>query len=102
MNNRRCLLRQRPPGKGKPMKTTYTTFGTCARFIDIELDGEAIKEVRFIGGCAGNTRGLAALVQGMPVTQVIERLKGTPCRGNTSCPDQLAKALAELAIQKAS
>lgn len=83
------------------MKTTYTTFGTCARFIDIELDGPTVREVRFIGGCAGNTRGVANLVQGRPVVEVIELLKGIHCRDNTSCPDQLARALQELTLQQA-
>ncbi len=83
------------------MKTTYTTFGTCARFIDIELDGDTIKEVRFIGGCAGNTRGVAKLVKGLPVTEVIAQLKGINCRGNTSCPDQLAQALQQLTLKQA-
>jgi len=84
------------------MKTTYTTAGTCARFIDIELDGDRIEEIRFIGGCTGNSRGVAALAKGMPVAEVIERLKGTVCRGATSCPDQLARALEEMLLKKAS
>ncbi len=84
------------------MKTTYSTFGTCARFIDIELDGERVQSVRFIGGCKGNAQGISALIKGMPITEVIERLEGISCRGTTSCPDQLSKALKELAFSKAS
>lgn len=84
------------------MKTTYTTFGTCSRFIDIELEGDLIKEVRFVGGCAGNTRGVAVLAAGMPVNAVIERTKGIICRNHTSCPDQLARALESLLLQQAS
>lgn len=76
------------------MKTTYTTHGTCARFIDIELEDDRVKEIRFIGGCAGNAQGVAALVQGLPVQEVISRLSGLECRGGTSCPDQLSQALA--------
>ena len=76
------------------MKSTYTTYGTCARFIDIELDGDLIKEVRFIGGCSGNAQGVAALVQGQPAQDVVTRLKGLECRSGTSCPDQLSQALA--------
>jgi uncharacterized protein (TIGR03905 family) len=83
------------------MKTTYSTFGTCARFIDIELDGPIVQEVRFIGGCAGNTRAVANLVKGLPVTEVIAQLKGIACRGNTSCPDQLAQALQQLTLKQA-
>ena len=84
------------------MKTTYTTFGTCSRFIDIELDGIVVKEVRFVGGCAGNTRGVAALASGMTIDEVVQRTKGIRCRGNTSCPDQLARALESLALKQAS
>jgi len=76
------------------MKTTYTTYGTCARFIDIELDGERIREVRFVGGCSGNAQGVAALVRGLPAREVIGRLQGLQCRSGTSCPDQLSQALA--------
>lgn len=82
------------------MKCTYTTFGTCARFIDIELDGPILREVRFIGGCAGNTRGVANLVKGRAVSEVIDQLKGIACRDNTSCPDQLARALQQLSLQQ--
>lgn len=84
------------------MKTTYTTFGTCSRFIDIDVEGGLVKEVRFVGGCAGNTQGVAALAAGMPVGAVIERTKGIVCRNGTSCPDQLARALESLALQQAS
>ncbi len=84
------------------MKTTYATSDTCARFIDIELDGDRVQSVRFIGGCKGNAQGISALVKGMLVTEVIEQLQGIICRGNTSCPDQLSKALKELTFRKAS
>ena len=84
------------------MKTTYTTYGTCARFIDIEIDGDRIEEVNFIGGCTGNTRGLSVLLKGMSVQEVIGRLKGIACRGESSCPDQLAKALEAMLLKMAS
>ena len=72
----------------------YKTKGVCSRSIDIELDGDTIKSVKFNGGCNGNTKGIASLVQGMKIDDVIARLKGTDCGGRgTSCPDQLAKAL---------
>lgn len=83
------------------MKTTYNTSGTCSRSIDIELDGDLIREVRFTGGCSGNTQGVATLVQGMPVAEAISRLKGILCRAGTSCPDQLARALEEMVLKKA-
>ena len=84
------------------MKTTYTTRGTCARFIDIELEDGLVASVRFIGGCAGNAQGVAALVQGMTVSEVTRRLQGIECRNRTSCPDQLATALAEMTARRAS
>lgn len=75
---------------------TYMTEGTCSRAIEIEMDGEIIKEVRFVGGCHGNTQGVAALVKGMRASEAIARLKGIDCKGRgTSCPDQLARALEE-------
>ncbi|MBR2464425.1 MAG: TIGR03905 family TSCPD domain-containing protein [Clostridia bacterium] len=78
----------------------FAPRGVCARRIHITLEGEIIKEVSFMGGCAGNTQGVAALVAGMPVTEAIARLEGIRCGfKSTSCPDQLAKAL-RLAIEE--
>jgi uncharacterized protein (TIGR03905 family) len=88
-------------GECQSMKITHITQGTCSRTIDIALDGEIIREVRFAGGCSGNTRGVAALVQDMPATEVVRRLRGIVCRGGTSCPDQLAQALEEAILKKA-
>lgn len=84
------------------MKATYETFGTCARFIDIELNGDLIAMVRFIGGCTGNTRGLSSLLQGMPISEAIQRLQGIVCRNGTSCPDQLTQALKGMLLKEAS
>lgn len=79
------------------MEKTYTTKCTCCRQIKIETDGDLIKSVTFIGGCAGNTAGISKLVSGMKIQDVIDRLKGTDCKGKgTSCPDQLSKALEEI------
>ena len=77
------------------MKTLhYTPKGVCSRAIDVELDGEIVRSVRFTGGCAGNTQGVAALVEGMNAREAITRLSGIRCGFKpTSCPDQLAKAL---------
>jgi len=73
---------------------THTCVGTCSRQIDIELDNDIIRSVRFTGGCDGNTQGVATLVRGMKVEEAIARLEGIDCRGRgTSCPDQLARAL---------
>ena len=74
----------------------YKTRGTCSKAIVIELDGDTVKSVRFINGCKGNTAGVAKLAEGMKVDEVIARLKGIPCQGNTSCPDQLARALEQM------
>ena len=77
------------------MNFTYKTKGTCAAAIEIELnENNVIENVRFIGGCKGNTQGISALVKGMKAEDVIARLKGIRC-GNksTSCPDQLALML---------
>lgn len=77
------------------MKTiSYTPKGVCSRKIDIEVEGDVIKSVKFTGGCNGNTQGIAKLCEGMKVQDVITRLEGLNCNGRgTSCPDQLAKAL---------
>ena len=75
------------------MKFSYDTAGSCATRIDIEIDAGIIVSAAFIDGCAGNTRAVAALVKGMPVAEAVRRLKGIACQGDTSCPDQLARAL---------
>ena len=81
------------------MKYTYVPKGVCSRQIQIELENDIIKDVKFIGGCSGNTQGIGSLVKGMNVYDVINRTKGINCGGRgTSCPDQLAKAL-ELAVK---
>ena len=75
-------------------KFSYTPKGVCSRRIDIEFDGDIIASVKYSGGCAGNTQGVAALVAGMSIDEAINRLKGIHCGPRpTSCPDQLAQAL---------
>lgn len=75
----------------------YYTSGTCSQAILTEIDGEIITRVQFVGGCSGNTQGIAALVMGMNVEEAIARLEGIDCSGRgTSCPDQLAKALRKI------
>ena len=77
-------------------KFTYQTKGVCSRSIDIEIEGDIIKEVKYNGGCSGNTQGVAALVQGMTVEEAVKRLSGIRCGfKSTSCPDQLSIALKE-------
>lgn len=76
--------------------THYTTLGTCSREIIVATDNGRIESVEFIGGCNGNTQGVASLVRGMRIEEAIARLEGIDCNGRgTSCPDQLAKALRE-------
>ena len=73
---------------------TYKTQGTCSVMINVELDGDTIKSVEFVGGCPGNVVGLAKLVEGRKAEEIISRGEGVTCgRKPTSCPDQLAKAL---------
>ncbi len=75
---------------------TYKTQYVCSRAIDIELEGTKIASVKFNGGCAGNTQGVARLLVGMEIDEAIERLRGIRCGFKaTSCPDQLALALIE-------
>lgn len=72
----------------------FKTAGVCARGIELEVENGIIKDVKFIGGCSGNTQGIASLVKGMNVEEVKRRLKGIRCGAKlTSCPDQLAKIL---------
>lgn len=72
----------------------YVTSGVCSRYIDVEVEGDVVKSVKFFGGCNGNTQGIAKLTEGMKIDDVIAKLKGTRCgMRSTSCPDQLAKAL---------
>lgn len=82
-------------------KFSYTPKGVCSRKIDIEIDGDKIISVKYSGGCAGNTQGVAALVAGMSIDEAIERLSGIKCGfKSTSCPDQLASALKEIKSTK--
>lgn len=80
------------------MTYTYKTRGTCSSQINIEInDDKTIENVEFLGGCNGNLKGIGELVKGMTVDEVIDRLEGIKCGfKQTSCPDQLAKALKEI------
>lgn len=79
------------------MKYTYEPRGVCSRQMEIEVDKDIIKSVKIVGGCAGNTVGVARLIEGMQIDEAIKRIKGIQC-GNkgTSCPDQLALALEQI------
>ena len=75
---------------------TYSPKGTCSRQILFDVDAEnKIHNLRFIGGCSGNLQGIARLVEGKNIDEVEALLAGVRCKGNTSCPDQLSKAIAE-------
>ncbi|MCI6004915.1 MAG: TIGR03905 family TSCPD domain-containing protein [Blautia sp.] len=74
---------------------TYRTSGVCSQAIEFEItDDRKVHNVKFIGGCSGNTQGVAKLVEGMDAEEVIRRLEGIHCGPRpTSCPDQLSKAI---------
>lgn len=74
-------------------KICYIPTGVCADEILIEVEAGIVKKVYFTGGCQGNRIGIARLVEGMTVEEVIKRLEGIVCQNDTSCPDQLAQAL---------
>ena len=81
------------------MKTIYETKGTCSKAIELDVDDATgiINSVQFIGGCPGNTMGVAQLVRGQKAADVISKLEGITCGMKpTSCPDQLAQALRQI------
>jgi len=81
-------------------KINYRTSGTCSRSIELEVEDGIVKSVSFIGGCSGNTQGIAKLVEGMKTDEAVKRLSGIKCGfKSTSCPDQLAKAIIEIEKQ---
>ncbi len=81
---------------------TYQTRGTCSRQIYFEVDDQnKLHNVKFVGGCGGNLQGIGRLVEGKDIDEVEKLLAGVLCRNNTSCPDQLSKAIAEYKRVKA-
>ena len=72
----------------------FKTSGTCSRMVIVDVEDNVITDCKFVGGCAGNTQGVAALVKGMTTDEAIAKIKGIKCGfKTTSCPDQLALAL---------
>jgi uncharacterized protein (TIGR03905 family) len=72
----------------------YKTSGVCSRSVEFDVVDNKVKNVRFEGGCSGNTQGVAALIDGMDIDEAIRRISGIKCGfKSTSCPDQLADAL---------
>ena len=72
---------------------SYKTKGVCSHEILFDIKNNTITDLKIVGGCRGNTQGLAKLAIGRNIDDIITLLKGIKCRGNTSCPDQLAQAL---------
>ncbi|MBO5936281.1 MAG: TIGR03905 family TSCPD domain-containing protein [Clostridia bacterium] len=78
------------------MTHSYKTRGVCARGISFDIEDNIVKNIKFSGGCSGNTQGVAKLAEGMTADEIIARLSGIKCGfKGTSCPDQLAMAVAE-------
>lgn len=78
------------------MQYSYKPHGVCSRMITFDIEDNIVTNIRFSGGCSGNTKGLSALAEGMTADEIIQRLSGIRCGfKGTSCPDQLAKAVAE-------
>ncbi len=75
---------------------TYKTYGTCSRQIEFDVKDDVLQSLKFVGGCSGNLQGISRLAVGRKIDDVINLLQGVKCGfKNTSCPDQLAKALIE-------
>ncbi len=82
---------------------TYRTFGTCCKQIMYSVsEDNKLTSLVFIHGCSGNQQGIARLAIGQDIDTIIEKLKGIPCKGTTSCPDQLARALISYKERKAT
>ena len=78
----------------------YKTKGTCSQMIYFDVENNKVKSVQFMGGCNGNLKGIASLVEGMDIDEAISRMEGITCGfKKTSCPDQLAQALKEAKAQ---
>lgn len=72
----------------------YKTSGVCSQLIEFDVVDDKVTNVKFVGGCSGNTQGVAALIEGMDINEAIKRMEGIKCGFKpTSCPDQLSKAL---------
>ena len=82
------------------MAYEYRTKGTCSRMISFDIEEGKLKNVSFLGGCNGNLQGIGRLVEGMDASEARDKLKGIRCGfKDTSCPDQLAKAIEKALAQ---
>ncbi len=78
------------------MKIRFYPQGVCCQQMEVEIEDDRIVNAQFFGGCNGNLKGIASLIKGMKIEDVIERIQGTTCGGkSTSCPDQLSICLKE-------
>ena len=76
------------------MEEVFKTEGVCATTIQFNRDGDKITNIRFTGGCNGNLKAIAKLCDGMTAQDIAAKLLGNTCNGkNTSCADQLARAV---------
>lgn len=81
------------------MEIKFQPQGVCSKQIIIDVEDGIVNNVKFVGGCSGNTQGVGALAKGMKVEDVVARLQGIRCGARpTSCPDQLTKALVKHAM----
>lgn len=84
------------------MTIQYKTKGVCSRQMNVKMENGVIQKVDILGGCAGNSQGVARLVEGMDIDDVIARTEGINCGFRpTSCPDQLARALKQYKAEQA-
>lgn len=79
---------------------SFKPQNVCSTEIQFDIEEGKLKNVKFIGGCRGNLNAISILVENMPVEEVIRKLRGNQCRNETSCADQLARAL-EAQLHKA-
>lgn len=78
------------------MEYRYRPSGVCSQEIILNVEGDIVKDIKVIGGCNGNLKGISCLAKGMKIDEVIEKLRGIKCGiKQTSCPDQISKALEE-------
>ena len=78
------------------MHYDYKTENTCSQVISLDIDGDIVRNVSFMGGCNGNLKAIPLLIEGWTVEQIAQKLSGVICgRRQTSCADQLARAVRE-------
>ena len=81
---------------------SYSTIGTCCRQIIFKVEGDVLTDCRFVNGCSGNSQAVIRLSIGQRIDDLIAKFRDIKCRNNTSCPAQLAAALAKYKADKAA